>query len=687
MTSPLDDFTYEILRHRLLSDTLEGATALQRVSGSPLATEAFDMNTSVMSAAGEVAFVGPYLLTGPMGQGLIVRSILAGPPDGIAPEPGDVFLCNDPYSGAAHQNCVTLVGPIHAGDRLIAWAGATLHVVDVGGTHIGQVGIGASSILDEAPAIPPNRIVRDGAIVEAAERSYIERSRTPELNALDLRAKLAAVSTIRARVEEVVRTHGADAVVGTIERTIADGAAHLRRRLLELSDGTVSHTAILDRSDAGGAQIYEVHLRIDKDGERLMLDFGGSSPQAPAVVNCTRSGLMSGVLIGVLTSLVWDAPWCPGAIERVIEVRSEPGTVVDAAWPAGCSMATMAAGFAVTTATQIGLAELLARSPRDAERAMAGWAGAVGSVDVFGTDGSGRPFGTVLLDSMACGTGATALADGIDCGGFLRSIGCVVANVEQYEARFPLLYLWRRREPDTGGAGRRRGGAGVGYAVTPSGVDRIETVSPHFSGTLEPESAGLLGGYPGSVNRVVLHRSAGVSDSYAEGRIPDYPEALHGEAEVLPGVARIALNADDVLEVATSGGGGWGDAIDREPERVADDVRSGLVSVQEAADRFGVVIANSGSADEKATAARREGIRRQRSTQIGAANAIRALGHRHESPVDAPQPPATGWPEINVALADAGPAANFVLEERYCPECFALVSVERQVLEAEGAPG
>ena len=426
MNAPLDDFTYEILRHRLLSDTLEGATALQRVSGSPLATEAFDMNTSIMSASGEVAFVGPYLLTGPMGQGLIVRNILSRADVNTEIEPGDVFICNDPYSGSAHQNCVTLVGPIHAGERLIAWAGATLHVVDVGGRSVGQVGIGAQSIHDEAPTIPPTKIVSRGAMVSEVERSYLERSRTPELNALDLRAKLAAITTIGSRVQEMVRANGADAVVQAIERTIDDGAAHLRRRLLELPDGTIEHTAILDRSDEGGATIYEVRLRIDKRSDRLTLDFGGSSAQAPAVVNCTRSGLWSGVLIGVLTSLVWDAPWCPAAIERTIEVRSDPGTVVDAAFPAGCSMATMAAGFAVTTATQIGLGELLARSTADAERAMAGWAGAVGSVDVFGKDSSGRPFGTVLLDSMACGTGATVARDGIDCGGFIRSIGCVV---------------------------------------------------------------------------------------------------------------------------------------------------------------------------------------------------------------------------------------------------------------------
>ena len=131
----LDPFTYEILRHRLWTINVEGALALQQVSGSPLATEAFDMNTSIMTPQGEVVFVGPYLLTGPMGQGMITRYILAEYLDNPGIGPGDMFICNDPYVGAAHQNCVTLVGPIHFDDQVIAWCGATLHLVDVGGAH------------------------------------------------------------------------------------------------------------------------------------------------------------------------------------------------------------------------------------------------------------------------------------------------------------------------------------------------------------------------------------------------------------------------------------------------------------------------------------------------------------------------------------------------------------------------
>jgi N-methylhydantoinase B len=708
----IDPVTYEVMRHRLSSIAREGAIALQRVSGSPLATEAFDLNTSIMSAAGDVAFTGPFLLTGPLSQGMIVRAILEGRSQDPGIAPGDMFLCNDPYVGAAHQNCVTLVAPIHVGKRLVAWAGVTLHVVDVGGSVAGQVGIGARSILDEAPPIPPRRIVAGGRILPEVEAEYLGRSRTPELNALDLRAKMAALNTIRQRFLGLVRTHGIAVVDQVIATTIERGVAHIRRRIAELPDEDVVQSAFLDHADAdgGGTTFYEVRLRIAREGDRLVFDFGGSSAQAPAVVNCTRSGLASGVVVAVLATLVWDAPWCPAAIERSIDIRTEPGTVVDAQWPAGCSMATMAAGFAATTASALGLGRLLAASGAHEGRAFASWAGAVGSVDVFGTDASGRPFGTVLLDSMASGTGAGPASNGIDSGGFLRSISCVVANVELYEARFPVLYLWRRQESDTGGPGRRRGGTGVAFAVMPHGVERLPTVIPHFSGTAEPESSGLRGGYPGATNSVLLVRGSGAGDALAAGRVPSGPGDLGGVATALPGVAQVALERDDALVVVATGGGGWGDPLEREPAAVANDVRASLVSETAAADLYGVALGPSGRPDVAATDARRATIRRRRGADAGVAAPVvtrplvaaengAADGLRHvgvgagrilscprcgeEVPIDA----ATGavaLPSSVQPLAAAGPHVaphetrpRFVLVERYCPGCLRLVAVER----------
>jgi N-methylhydantoinase B len=719
----LDPFLYEVLRHRLWTINVEGALALQRVSGSPLATEAFDMNTAILSGAGEVVIVGPYLLTGPMGQGMIVRWILARAAEDPI-EPGDVFLCNDPYVGSAHQNCVTLVAPIHVGPELIAWAGATLHVVDVGGATAGQVGIGARSILDEAPTTAPVRLVRGGRFDESVEAAYLARSRTPELNALDLRAKLAAVNTIAQRIRTLADEHGSAAIVAVLAETVERATDHFRDRLRELPDGVIRKTAFLDVAHGESVEHLAVTLRLDKRGDRLVLDFRGSSPQAPAIVNCTRSGLLSGVLVGVLATLVWDAPWCPAAIERSIEVLSSEGSVVDARWPAGCSMATMAAGFATTTATALAAGDLLARSPSLRERAMAAWAGAVGSVDVFGEDATGRRFGTVLLDTMASGTGASGAGDGVDSGGFLRSMACVVANVEHIEAQFPLLYLYRRQEADTGGPGRHRGGVGVGYAIVPHGVERIDMVSPHFSGTSEPESLGLVGGYPGATNAAAVAVGTAVRSAMAAGRLPTSADELGVRPRRLPGVAAITLAADDALLVRATGGGGFGDPIEREPAAVALDVRAGTVGRMAAAQVYGVVL-DGIVADEAATIARRATIRQERlglsadrvrSERAGDRDAVGATAGPdgwtletgdtgrvarcgrcgHVEAVWEADSPLAGFPAVERALtsdepssdgegiADAGlGGSRFRLVERYCPDCARLLEVDRIMIEED----
>jgi len=328
--SQLDPVTYAILRHRLWAINVEAALALQGVSGSPLATEAFDMNTSIMTAGGEVTFVGPYLLTGSMSQGMIARHILAEYADNPGIQPGDMFLCNDPYVGAVHQNCVTLVGPIHHGAELIGWCGATLHLIDVGGPQSGQVGIGAQSIYEEAPVIPPVKIVAGGRILRDVEAGYLRGSRTPELNALDLRGKIAALNTVRQRVGETLDRYGVEAVTATLAATIDDAAAQLRTELQSLPDGAYEHTAYLDQYQGDEPQFYAVRLRLEKVGDRLRLDFRGSAPQAGAVINCTQSGLRSGAMIGVLVCLADETTWCPAAVERVVEVVSDPGSIVDA---------------------------------------------------------------------------------------------------------------------------------------------------------------------------------------------------------------------------------------------------------------------------------------------------------------------------------------------------------------------
>ncbi len=614
-TQQLDPITFEVVRHRLWAINNEATATLKFVSGSPVATEVYDFNTSVLDAHGQAIVVGPYIASHAICQSLVVETILKECADNPGIREGDVFLCSDPYSGAIHQNDVAVVAPVFADGQLIAWTGATIHCVDVGGAFKGsQASLGAKSIYEEAPPIPPIKIVEGGVLRKDLERAFLLPSRTPELNALDLRAMLAANSVSGRRILEVVRKYGADVVTATLEGIKRHAAARLRARLRELPNGTWRHTSYIDY----GPDIYACRVTMTKEGDRLIFDFTESSPQAPALINCAWSGLVAGLLNAVLTQLCWDIPWSPAGAMDPIEVRSKPGTFVHATWPAGVSKATTAASFILTSACCVTLAKLLAASERYRDRAMAVWTGAVPASESFGTDQRGEPYGVTLLDDMGGGAGARATKDGIDTGGLIRTISCSLANVETYEFRYPILYLYRRQQCDTGGPGKFRCGVAISKAFTPHDVAEIPGHISHTTGCEEPESVGIYGGYPGSTNQFIILRDSNVAEHLARGHIPSELDELTGRLEIAPALISTSLKAGDVFRTVVSGGGGYGDPLERDPRLVLRDVQHGLVSVASAAAHYGVVLTPDAQAvDNEATASRRAALRAARRPRRG----------------------------------------------------------------------
>jgi len=604
-----DPVRFEVLRHRLWSIAAEAASAIKNISGSPIATEVHDFNTCIMTPQGDSVVMGPYVASLAIGQGLIVKTILERYTENPGFLPGDMFLCNDPYSGALHQNDVTLVAPVFYREKLIAWTGATIHQVDVGGSSKGsQAATGARSIFEEAPVVPPVRIIEKGILRKDLEEEYLIRSRTRDLNALDLRAKIAANLVMGQRVLAIADRYGDDTLAEILARIVDVTETKLRARLRELPDGSWRHTSHIDYQDA----VYAISVKMTKQGDELVFDFTESSAQAPAVVNCTFSGLLAGVQAAVLAYLCYDIPLCPAGILRPLRIVSRKGTVVDAAWPGGAAKATTAGSFVTTTAVSACLAKMLDASEEHCGRLMACWNGASGQQELFGLDQRGQPFGSTILDGMAGGGGARYNRDGVDTGGFVRSLACAIANVETYEFRYPVLYLYRRQEPDTGGPGKFRGGVAVGLAMTPHDVEEIPTCVVHGCGIEQPASAGIAGGYPGSTTQFNIRRNTSVQEWLRRGKVPGDFNELDGVLEPKSSEESY-LEKGDVFERVACGGGGFGDPLERDPEMVLADVRNGLVSVRCAEEIYGVVLEEGfrGVSYER-TKKKREGIRRER---------------------------------------------------------------------------
>lgn len=625
----LDPATFEILRHRLWYINDEGALTISRVSGSPVATEVFDMNAGLMTAAGDLVYIDTFICAQATTLAPHVKHLLGefGENPGIGPD--DMFLCNDPYVSVCHQNCVQVVGPIFWEGELVAWAGASLHAIDVGGPTAGQVQVEAADIFGEQPLIGPIKILEGGRVRKDVEGTYLRNSRLPELLGLDLRAKIAAVQVIRARLLETFREFGAKTVLAGMEDVIDYTERRLRARLAELPDGTWRHRGYIEFGD----RIYDCHLTMTKESDGLVFDFTQTAEQAPAVINCTYPGLVGGVLAAVMVYLCWEIPWSPAGVSRVFTIESRPGTVVHSAHPAGVSKSTTTAIWEVRNLASITIGKMLAASERYRDRTMAGWQGAKSLEELFGIDAEGRPFGGPLLDGMAGGGGALSHRDGIDTGGHTSSLRATIANVESYELRYPILYLYRKQTPDSGGAGKFRGGAGISMMYTVHGVEEIPTKILHTFGIEQPESPGLCGGYPSTTNQFAIVRDSDVLNRLARGEVPQTLEELEGTLDVYGAYAITAMSTGDVYRVVSQGGGGYGDPLERDPKLVASDVERSLVTREWAARLHGVVVDDDGAVDVGATRAYRAKLREERRLAAEAAGSAGG-GHRDGSTWD-----------------------------------------------------
>ena len=707
-TKELDPITFEILRHRVSAINDEAASSLRLISGSPVVTEVNDYNTAILKPDGDIVVIGAYISAHAISVMEAVRYVMRDYQDNPGIKRDDMFITNDIYVGALHQGDVQCIAPIHAGDELVAWTGVSTHHVDVGGPVAGSAAVGAKSVFEEAPLIPPIKIVENGVIRRDIEREFLRRSRTPQLSALDLRGQIGANNTAKKRIEELIEVYGLEAFKLLLDQTIDYTETRFRSRLSDLPDGTWRHVTYIDYED----EVYPCALTLTKSGEAMTLDFSGTAKQAPALINCTHPVLRAFTTTALLSYLCFDIPWCPSAIMRTVDVVSEPGTVLSATWPAGGSKATTTAYFAVMNLVSNCAAKMMAASEEYRSHLMATWEGSLPLNELFGIDQRGEPFGTMVLDvAMSGGGGARSYKDGVDTGGFLGAPYIAISNVETQEFKYPMLYLYRRQQKDSGGPGRFRGGAALSMMYIAHDVEAIQSLILHAFGVEFPASVGVFGGYPGSTCYYAIKRGSNIHELFATGQIPDELEEVSGTLEIEPAMALTDLKKGDVYRCQGVGGGGYGDPIERDPALVLKDVAAGLVSEKDAAEIYGVVVGSSAlTVDMERTLERRELIRQRRegsrlvdvrfsSTQgptskVGSVSEyldiVEANGMKHiQCRCGHALGPATGnYKEYahrsDRPLAHAGSLVNpynigterFVFRLFFCPKCSTLLDTE-----------
>jgi N-methylhydantoinase B len=598
----IDPVTYEVIRHALWHVNEEHGATIQRVSGSPVAMYALDLNPSILTEDGEFVYFGPYMQYMSGVTDTQVKWVLEYRSDNPGIREGDMFLANDPWVGAAHQQDVMLICPVFWKGELFCWVTNCLHQYDIGGITPSSFCGSAESAFEEGICIPPVKIVENNEIRRDIEELYLRSSRKPEAVALDFRAQLAGNITARERVLSLVRRYGAETVKGVMKKILDNGERAFLEKLKRLPDGVWRERTYVECCRPGDRRTHRVVLTLKKKKNRLTFENEGTAPQDGAM-NATYSGWRGSIMVALNQLLCWDQYFSIGGALRHVEFDPTPGTFNCANFPASVSTAPVQAMEISLYPAYNVLSKMIHCDAEMRRDIMCIGGTSQWPATIFrGIDQWGERYGYLLVDPIGGAIGAFATGDGISTGGQSRTPICKLPNVEHTEQTFPLLFLYRKEVVDSGGAGRHRGGLSAESCFIPHRTASI-TQDTLSSGNAIPTSPGMMGGYPGSVNVYKFKRDTDIKGCFADSRIPKAIEEIKGKEETLQlRQENFQQNPTDVYAVIWSAAGGFGDPLARDPEKVREDViENRSVSAEAAKAIYGVVLGSGNEIDLEAT--------------------------------------------------------------------------------------
>lgn len=608
----IDPITFEVLNTKLWNINEEHADTIHRVSGSPVVVDGYDFNTSITTETGEPFLFGPYIQYFGAAAELTVKYTLENRSANPGISSGDVFILNDCLIAGSHQMDVGVYAPVFAGEELFCWVYNACHSRDVGGVAPGSFCIEAENIYWDPPMLRAVKLADADGIRADIEDTYLRFSRIPHLLALELRSQLAGITRARTRIEELLEAYSPDIVKATMNKLIDDTERAAAGRLRCLPDGRWSDVVTCGGAFPGDREVHKTVVNMEKRGDELFFDNYGTDPQV-AAFNCGFGQWRAAIGCALTHMLAYDHKLCTAGVMRRARFDTELGTISTVDREGAFS--TLHAQILTIYQAEKVIGKMLYTDPEQREHLMGTSASAtVSAITHAGTDQWGNPFASVTLDQVAGGMGAFATHDGIDQGGCTFYPKSEIADCEVSERYYPILYLYRR-SAHNGGHGKFRGGNGVAFALVGHGTGDQEYSTVTVASSTPP-SAGVSGGHHG-VNMITYGvEGSDVRERLARGEIPATPErvrALAGQGRTMPAKsAGHPLLTDDVVALIVSGGGGFGDPLERDPAAVARDVAEGQVTRGVAEKIYSVVLDEGGAPDAEATRELRDGLRAQR---------------------------------------------------------------------------
>ena len=552
----LDPIRLEIIANGLRSIADECFVALMRSAYSTNIKERKDHSIAIVDRTGrlvvQAALTLPIHIASMSGLMGCVLEKFAGDI-----EEGDIFVANDPHTaGGTHLPDINYAMPIFIDGEIVAFVCNIAHHADIGGMVPGSMAGGMSEIYQEGLRIPVVKLFRRGVLQTDIMDILLLNVRVPRERRGDHNAQIASCNLGARRFNEVVETHGLDDVLTAFDEIIIRTGQRMRAAISGIPDGTYKFEDFMD-GDGISALDIPIRVALTVSGNKIDLDFAGTSPQVAGNINTTMNAVQASVCYALIAVLDSDMPSNQGVLDAV-DITIEPGTLLNCVFPAPVA----ARAHACQRAVDVVLGALAQALP---ELVIAAANGANTTAVFSGVDPrSGSPY--LYLETLGGGMGARASKDGKD-GVQVHITNTSNLPVESIEQEYPLRVEEYSLVTDSGGAGKYRGGMALRRVLKPVDHDCV------FNGAGERfrhQPWGLFGGEPGGSGRFLLR------DADGERRLDDKP----GE---------VRITSDVRIVIETPGAGGYGAPGDRATEAVALDARSGKFSDAYIARHYGAI--------------------------------------------------------------------------------------------------
>ena len=523
---PVDPISLEVFKNMFISVAEEMGVALLRTAYSPNIKERRDFSCAIFDPQGQMVAQAAHV---PVHLGAMLASVqaaLTAFPNTL--RKGDMVILNDPYLGGTHLPDITLVAPVYAEEdgakRLAGFVANRGHHADVGGMTPGSMPL-STEMYQEGTIIPPIKLARGGRLNREVIQLICRNSRTPEERKGDLAAQMASIRVGERRLQEVVQRYGSSETLEHMEALLDYSERVTRQAIQRIPDGVYR---VLDYMDDDGVteELVPIAVAITVDGDRITVDFTGTSPQRPGCINAPNAVTVSACLYVIRCLVGGDAPANQGCL-RPVHIITPLGSLVNPEPQRGVAGGNVETSQRITDVLLAALAQALP------ELIPAASQGTMNNMIIGGHDPiRERPY--VYYETIGGGMGARPTKDGIS-GIHTHMTNTMNTPIEAMEFAFPLRLKRYALRRGSGGDGKYRGGDGLVRDVEFLAPARVTVLSERR----KRPPPGYHGGHHGHTGENVLFRGG-------------YEEVTLAGKEILD------VEAGDILSIRTSGGGGWG---------------------------------------------------------------------------------------------------------------------------------